>query len=93
MRSKTLILPEVRSLSMIQTFDTLMNELCRGLAENIAIPLDFICLPFLDFLCHYHVQTTCLKEHEKFHVIYYLIIVENKIEFLLVLYPKFGMNA
>ena len=34
-------------------------------------------------------QTTCLKEREKFHVIYYLIFVKNKSEFLPVLCPKF----
>ena len=38
-------------------------------------------------------QTKCLKEREKFNVIYYLIFMKNKSEFLLALYPKFGMNA
>ena len=38
-------------------------------------------------------ETECLKEREKFNVIYYLIFMKNKSGFLLVLYPKFGMNA
>ena len=65
---------------------------CRGLAVEVL--LDFICLPFLGFLCH---LKYCVKQHvkerEKFHVIYYLIFVKNQSEFLLVLYPKFDMNA
>ena len=51
-------------------------------------------LPFLDFLSfEISCKTTCLKEREKFHVIYYLIFMKNKSEFLLVLHPKFDMNA
>ena len=53
---------------------------CGSLAENIYL----LTLPF---------HKTCLKEREKFQVIYYLILVENKSEFLFVLYPKFDMNA
>ena len=52
-----------------------------------------LCLPFLDFLCHSkHRVKQHVNEHEKFHVIYYLIFTKNKSEFL-VLYPKFDMNA
>ena len=58
------------------------------------ISLDFVCLPFLDFLCHlkYRVKQH-LKEREKFHVICYLIFVKNKNEVLLLLYPKFHRNT
>ena len=56
--------------------------------------LDFVCLPFLDVLCHLkYLVKQHVKEHEKFHVVHYLIFVKNKSEFLLVLYPKFDMNA
>ena len=77
MKRKTLILPAVSSLSVIQIFHNTV-----------------ICLPFLDFLCHlkYRVKQH-VNEREKFHVIYYLIFVKNKSEFLLVLYLKFDMNA
>ena len=80
MKSKTLILPEVSSLSMIRIFYKTVNALC---------------LLFLDLFCHlkYCVKQHIIKEREKSHVIYYLIFVKNKSEFLLVLYPKFDMNA
>ena len=38
-------------------------------------------------------QTACLQVHEKFHVIYYVMFVKNKSESILVLNPKFYMNA
>ena len=61
---------------------------CRSLAENIYL------LTFLDFLRH---LKYCVKQHakerEKFHVMYYLILVKNEIEYLLVQDPKFHMNA
>ena len=38
-------------------------------------------------------QTTCLKEPEKFCLIYYFIFVKNKSEFVLVLNPKFDVSA
>ena len=82
MKSKTLILPEVSSLLMIQIFDNTVND-CGGLAENVYF-LALCLLPFLNFLCHlkYGVKQN-VKEHEKFHVMYYLIFVKNKSEFFL----------
>ena len=65
---------------------------CGGLAENIS--LDFICLLYLDFLCHLKYRNKQhIKEREKFNLIYYLIFVNNKNDFLLMLYPKFDINA
>ena len=49
MKNKTLILPEVSSFLMIQIFDNTVNALWR----SCCIPLDFICLCFLDFPCHF----------------------------------------
>ena len=62
---------------------------CGGLTENIYL-LTLYVYPFC-YLKYYVKQH--VKDREKFHVIYYLIFVKNKSEFVLVLYPKFNMNA
>ena len=92
-KTKTLTLPEVSSLSTIQIFDNIMNTLWRFCWKYIS--LDFKCLPFLDFLCH---LKHCVTQHvsksvKSFMYIYYLIFLKNKSEFLLELYPEFDMNV
>ena len=57
-KSKTLILPEVSFLSMIRISDNTVNALRRSYWKYIS--LDFISLPFLDFLCHLKYR---VKEH------------------------------
>ena len=66
---------------------------CGGLAENIYLLTFYVYLFLIFFVIEILCQTKCFKEPEKFNVIYYLIFVKNKSEFLLVLYSKFDMNT
>ena len=65
-KQKTLILLEVRSILMIWIFDNTENALWRSCWKYIS--LDFICLPFLDFLCHlkYRVKQHLTKSMKSF---------------------------
>ena len=75
---------------MIVIFDNTVTD-CAALPENTYFLT--LCLSFLNFLCNLkHCVKQHVNEHEKFHVIYYLILMKNKSEFL-VLYPKFDKNA
>ena len=61
MKSQTLILPEVSSLLMVWIFNNTVNALWRSCWKYIS--LDFICLPFLDFLCHLKIKRLALREN------------------------------
>ena len=84
--SKTLILPEV-SFLMIQIFDIIQQMHCGNLAENIYCFTLYVYILFIDFLCHLKHCVKHAKEHGRFHVTYYLILMKNKSEFPL--FPNF----
>lgn len=84
--SKTLILSEV-SFLMIQIFDIIQQMHCGNLAENIYCFTLYVYILFIDFLCHLKHCVKHAKEHGRFHVTYYLILMKNKSEFPL--FPNF----
>ena len=66
---------------------------CGGLAENFYL-LTLYVYPFLIFFLSFEIH---LKQHakecKKSYIIYCLMFVKYKSEFLLVLYRKFDMNT